>query len=118
MGQSFHWQSTEGFGRRGNEAEVAVPAVLIEHRDAIVPEPAATTPMLPVWPGPHPTPPFAPRLLARLNSNTPARLHPRNGQMLDRRANLEARLRRGLIRARQFAIDEHDERLAKLLDDT
>jgi hypothetical protein len=35
-------------------------------------------------------------------------------RMLDRRANLEAKLRRSLIVARQFAIDEHD----KMLDET
>ena len=52
-----------------------------------------------------------PRILSRLNSATPARLHPRNGQMLDRRVNLEARLRRSLIVARKFAIDEHDKML-------
>jgi hypothetical protein len=52
-----------------------------------------------------------PPRLAKLNSNTPARLYPRPGRMLDRRANLEARLRRSLIVARQFAIDEHDEML-------
>jgi hypothetical protein len=56
---------------------------------------------------------IAPRILVRLNGATPARLHPRPGRMLDRRANLEAKLRRSLIVARQFAIDEHD----KMLDD-
>lgn len=59
----------------------------------------------------------APRILARLNSTTPARVNPRNGQMLDRRAHLEARLRRTIIVAKQFALDEHDVRLAKLLRD-
>jgi len=49
-----------------------------------------------------------PRILARLNSATPARLHPRKGQMLDRRANLEARLKRSLIVARRFAIKEFE----------
>jgi hypothetical protein len=53
----------------------------------------------------------APRILARLNSDTPARLLPRPGRKLDRRANLEAKLRRSLIVARQFAIDEHDKML-------
>jgi hypothetical protein len=53
----------------------------------------------------------APRILDRLNSTTPARLHPRPGRMLDRRVNLEAKLRRSLIVARQFAIDEHDKML-------
>ena len=59
----------------------------------------------------------APRILARLNSATPARLHPRPGRVLDRRANLEAKLRRSLIVARQYALDEHDKMLAKPLED-
>ena len=54
---------------------------------------------------------LAPRILARLNSNTPARLFPRPGRKLDRRANLEAKLRRSLIVARQFALDEHEKML-------
>ena len=56
----------------------------------------------------------APRILARLNSNAPARVFPRPGRKLDRRPNLEAKLRRSLIVARQFAIVEHD----KMLKDT
>jgi hypothetical protein len=56
----------------------------------------------------------APRILARLNATAPARINPRPGRMLDRRANLEAKLRRSLIVARQFAIGEHD----KMLDNT
>ena len=55
----------------------------------------------------------APRILARLNSNAPARLFPRPGRMLDRRTSLEAKLRRSLIVARQFAIDEHEKILSK-----
>jgi hypothetical protein len=55
----------------------------------------------------------APPRLARLTSEAPLRVHPRPGRMLDRRAKLEAKLRRSLIVARQFAIDEHD----KMLDD-
>ena len=55
----------------------------------------------------------APRIFARLNATTPARINPRPGRMLDRRANLEAKLRRSLIVALQFAINEHD----KMLDD-
>jgi hypothetical protein len=54
----------------------------------------------------------APRILACLNSNAPARLFPRPGRMLDRRTNLEAKLRRSLIVARQFAIDEHEKILS------
>ena len=47
----------------------------------------------------------APRLLARLNSETPARLFPRPGRMLDRRANLEFALRRSRIVARKHGVD-------------
>jgi hypothetical protein len=55
----------------------------------------------------------APPRITLLNGDKPARINPRPGRMLDRRANLEAKLRRSLIVARQFAIDEHD----KMLDD-
>ena len=41
------------------------------------------------------------RLLALLYSDQPARLHPRRGQMLDRRASLERSLREARIRERQ-----------------
>jgi hypothetical protein len=58
----------------------------------------------------------APRRIARLNGPA-ARLHPRLGRLLDRRSSLEASLRRSLIVARQHALDEHDERLAKLMRD-
>jgi hypothetical protein len=37
--------------------------------------------------------------------------------MLDWRSHLEAALRRSFIVARQYALDEHDERLAKLMRD-
>jgi hypothetical protein len=57
---------------------------------------------------------IVPRLIARLTSSSPARLHPRNGQQLDRRARLEAKVRRSLIVSRQHALDEHDEVLARL----
>ncbi len=50
----------------------------------------------------------APRILARLNSSVPARLHPRPGRMLDRRPILEAKLRRSLIVARTAAIEEFE----------
>jgi hypothetical protein len=56
----------------------------------------------------------APPRIALLNGGKPARVNPRPGRRLDRRANLEAKLRRSLIVARQFAIDEHD----KMLMDT
>jgi hypothetical protein len=58
----------------------------------------------------------APKRIERLYGGKPARLHPRPGRMLDRRVNLEAKLRRSLIVARQFALDEHDKVLAKLLE--
>jgi hypothetical protein len=56
----------------------------------------------------------APPRIASLNGDKPARVNPRPGRKLDRRANLEAKLRRSLIVARQHAIDEHD----KMLKDT
>jgi hypothetical protein len=58
----------------------------------------------------------APRILARLNSDKPARLRPRKGRRLDRRPLLEAKLRRSLIVAKQFALDEHGKVLSKMLD--
>jgi hypothetical protein len=55
-----------------------------------------------------------PRLLARLTSHSPARLHPQSpGRMLDRRPRLERALRRSLIVARQHALDEHEKRLRR-----
>ena len=56
----------------------------------------------------------APPRIALLSGDKPARVNPRPGRRLDRRANLEAKLRRSLIVARQFAIDEHN----KMLKDT
>jgi hypothetical protein len=50
---------------------------------------------------------LTPKRLARLTSASPARLLPRPGRTLDRRPNLEAKLRRSLIVARQYALDEH-----------
>jgi hypothetical protein len=47
---------------RGTAAADTPPA-LIEHQDAIVPEPVAT-PTLPEWPGPHPPPPLVAHLYA------------------------------------------------------
>jgi hypothetical protein len=46
----------------------------------------------------------APKRIERLNSDIPARLHPRRGRMLDRRANLELRLKRSLIVERRSKI--------------
>ena len=50
---------------------------------------------------------IAPRLIARLNSPSPARLNPRPGRLLDRRLRLEAKLRRTLIVARRHDLEEH-----------
>ena len=47
----------------------------------------------------------APRILARPNSDAPARLYPRPGRMLDRRANLQFALRRSRIVARKHGVD-------------
>ena len=54
----------DGRGDDCLEGEVATPAVLIEHKDAIAPEPVASAPALPVWPGPHPPPPLVAHLYA------------------------------------------------------
>jgi hypothetical protein len=53
----------------------------------------------------------SPPRIALLNGDKPARINPRPGRKLDRRANLEAKLRRSVIVARQHAIDEHDNML-------
>jgi hypothetical protein len=53
----------------------------------------------------------APTLLAMLSK--PMRVHPRPGRTLDRRANIEARLRRAGIVARQYALKEHEKWLTK-----
>jgi hypothetical protein len=55
-----------------------------------------------------------PRLIARLTSSSPARLHPRPGRVLDRRANLEFALRRSLIVAREHELEEHELRKRRL----
>jgi hypothetical protein len=55
----------------------------------------------------------APRRIAQLSSDKPLRVHARAGRMLDRRANIEARLRRSLIVARQHALDEHERMLKR-----
>ena len=56
----------------------------------------------------------SPPRLARLNSDKPLRAHARPGRTFDGRVGLEFALRRSLIVARKFAIDEHD----KMLEDT
>ena len=48
---------------------------------------------------------LAPKRLARLNSDTPARLHPRPGRKLDRRRNLEFALKRSMIVSRKHLVD-------------
>jgi hypothetical protein len=48
---------------------------------------------------------LTPKRLGRLKSDVPARLHPRPGRMLDRRANLEFALRRSRIVARKHGVD-------------
>jgi hypothetical protein len=50
----------------------------------------------------------APKRIERLNSNIPARLHPRPGRMLDRRANLELRLKRSLLVERRAAVEQFE----------
>jgi hypothetical protein len=50
----------------------------------------------------------APRVLARLNSPSPARINPRPGRMLDRRALLERGLKRSLLVARRARIAEFE----------
>lgn len=55
----------------------------------------------------------APKRIERLNSDTPARLHPRPGRMLDRRANLELRLKRSLIVERRTAIEQFEKDMGK-----
>jgi hypothetical protein len=55
----------------------------------------------------------APKRIERLNSDTPARLHPRPGRMLDRRANLELGLKRSLIVERRAGIAQFEKDLRK-----
>jgi hypothetical protein len=50
----------------------------------------------------------APKRIERLNSNIPARLHPRRGRKLDRRVNLELRLKRSLIVERKAKIAQFE----------
>jgi hypothetical protein len=55
----------------------------------------------------------APKRIERLNSDTPARLHPRPGRMLDKRANLELRLKRSLIVERRAAVEQFEKDVGK-----
>jgi hypothetical protein len=50
----------------------------------------------------------APKRIERLYGDKPARLHPRPGRMLDRRANLELRLKRSLIVERKAKIAQFE----------
>jgi hypothetical protein len=50
----------------------------------------------------------APKLLARLSRDTPARLHPRPGRKLDKRANFEFALRRSLLVQRRHKFRDVD----------
>jgi hypothetical protein len=50
----------------------------------------------------------APKRIERLNSDTPARLNPRRGRMLDRRANIELALKRSLIVERRATIEQFE----------
>jgi hypothetical protein len=50
----------------------------------------------------------APKRIERLNSDIPARLHRRPGRMLDKRTNLELRLKRSLIAERRAAVEQFE----------
>jgi hypothetical protein len=53
----------------------------------------------------------APERIARLSRNKPARVNPRPGRRLDRRAPIEAALKRSLIVARRHGIAEFEKKL-------
>jgi hypothetical protein len=53
----------------------------------------------------------APKRIARLNGDKPARVNPRPGRRLDRRAPLEAALKRSLLVARRRGIAEFEKKL-------
>jgi hypothetical protein len=57
---------------------------------------------------------LAPKRIERLNGAMSARINPRSGRKLDRRANLELRLKRSLIVERRARIAEFEELLSKL----
>ena len=56
---------------------------------------------------------LTPKRLERLKSEAPARLNPRPGRMLDRRANMELALKRSLIVARRAKIAQFEKDLSK-----
>jgi hypothetical protein len=51
---------------------------------------------------------LTPKRLERLKSDAPARLHSRPGRVLDRRVNLELRLKRSLIVERRAAVEQFE----------
>jgi hypothetical protein len=53
----------------------------------------------------------APKRIDRLNRDKPARVNPRPGRKLDRRASIEAALKRSLIVARRHGIAEFEKKL-------
>jgi hypothetical protein len=53
----------------------------------------------------------APPRIALLNGDKPARVNPRPGRKLDRRTNIEAKLRRSLIVAREAKVSEFEKML-------
>jgi len=53
----------------------------------------------------------APERIARLNGEKPARVNPRPGRRLDRRAPIEAALKRSLLVARRHGIAEFEKKL-------
>jgi hypothetical protein len=53
----------------------------------------------------------APERIARLNADKPARVNPRPGRKLDRRAPIEAALKRSLLVARRHGITEFEKKL-------
>jgi hypothetical protein len=56
---------------------------------------------------------LSPKRIERLNSDIPARLHPRKGRMLDKRANMELRLKRSLIVERRGKIEQFEKDVGK-----
>jgi hypothetical protein len=56
---------------------------------------------------------MAPKRIERLYGDKPARLHPRPGRMLDKRANLELRLKRSLIAERRAKIAQFEKDVGK-----
>jgi hypothetical protein len=55
----------------------------------------------------------APERIARLNGDKPARINPRPGRRLDRRAPIEAALKRSLLVARRRGVTEFEKKLTE-----